>query len=287
GYGETAGAAVTKHHLVNKVAFTGGVETGKLVAKNAANHLARVSLELGGKSPNIVFPDANLENAVNGIIAGIFAASGQTCIAGSRVFLHEKIYPEVLNRLVEKAEKIKMGDPSLMETEMGPIALKEQLDKIKKYVEIGLQEGARLVCGGEQPTDPELRKGWFFKPTIFANVHNQMRIAQEEIFGPVLGILSFREEEEVIQLANDIPYGLGAGVWTQDIQRAHRVAREIQAGTVWINTYRNVSFASPFGGYKQSGYGRENGFEVMKEYTQVKSVWVELSGTVPDPFVMR
>jgi aldehyde dehydrogenase (NAD+) len=287
GYGETAGAALTRHHLVNKIAFTGGVETGKLVAKNAANHLARVSLELGGKSPNIVFPDANLDNAVNGIIAGIFAASGQTCIAGSRLFLHEKIHQEVLERLIDKASKIKMGDPSKMETEMGPIALKEQLDKIKKYVEIGLQEGAKLVYGGEQPTEPELRKGWFFKPTIFTGVQNHMRIAQEEIFGPVLCVLTFRDEEEVIRLANDTPYGLAAGIWTQDIQRAHRVARELQAGTVWINTYRNISFASPFGGYKNSGYGRENGPEVLKEYTQVKSVWVELSGIVPDPFVMR
>ena len=287
GFGGTVGNALVGHPDVNKIAFTGGRETGKQVARMASNNLTRVLLELGGKSPNIVFDDAVIPNAVNGCIAGIFAASGQTCIAGSRLLLHEKVHDEFIERLVERTRRIKMGDPSLMESEMGPMATTDQLEKVQGFVDSAKQDGADLVYGGGRPEDPDLSKGWFYMPTIFDNVRNDMYVAQEEIFGPVLGALKFREEEELVALANDTQYGLAAGIWTKDIQRAHRVAREIQAGTVWINTYRAVSYASPFGGYKQSGYGREMGMEAIREFTQLKSVWVELDETVPDPFMIR
>ncbi|MBI3990301.1 MAG: aldehyde dehydrogenase [candidate division NC10 bacterium] len=287
GFGEKAGAALTKHQLVGKIAFTGGCETGKLVAKSAADHLARVTLELGGKSPNIVFEDADLDSAVNGAMAGIFAATGQTCIAGSRLFLHESIHDRFVEKLVARAKTIKMGDPTSWGTEMGPLAFKDQREKVLTYVEIGKEEGAKLVYGGEPPTDPELKKGYFVKPTVFVDVENHMRIAQEEIFGPVVSVIRFRTEEEVIQMANDVRYGLAAGLWTQDVKRVHRLAKELQAGTVWVNTYRTLAFSSPFGGYKESGIGKENGFEVLREYTQLKSVWVETGGPIGDPFVMR
>ena len=287
GFGKTAGGALVSHPGVNKVVFTGGAETGKVIASMAAANLTPVLLELGGKSPNIIFDDAAIPNAVNGCIAGIFAASGQTCIAGSRLFLHEKVHDEFIERLVERTKKIRMGDPSLMESEMGPMATTDQLNKVQTFVDSANKDGAELVYGGKRPEDPELSKGWFFMPTIFDKVRNDMYLAQEEVFGPVLGVLRFREEEELVAMANDTPYGLAAGIWTNDIKRAHRVAREIKAGTIWINTYRAISYASPFGGYKQSGYGREMGMEAVREFTQVKSVWVDLADTVPDPFSLR
>ena len=287
GFGRTAGAALVSHPGVNKIAFTGGAETGKQIARMAAGNITPVILELGGKSPNIVFDDAVIPNAVNGCIAGIFAASGQTCIAGSRLFLHEKIHDEFMERLVARTKTIKMGDPSAMESEMGPMATTDQLNKVQGFVDAAVKEGADLVYGGKRPEDAILGQGWFFMPTIFDGVRNEMNIAQEEVFGPVLGVLKYREEEELIALANDTKYGLAAGIWTNDIKRAHRIAREIKAGTVWINSYRAISYASPFGGYKQSGYGREMGMEAIREFTQVKSVWVDLADTVPDPFMLR
>jgi (Z)-2-((N-methylformamido)methylene)-5-hydroxybutyrolactone dehydrogenase len=286
GFGEGTGRPLVRHPGVDKVAFTGSTQTGIGVMKDAADHLARVSLELGGKSPNIVFDDADLEATNNGVVSGIFAATGQTCIAGSRLFVHERAHDELVKRLSEKAQSIKLGNPLEMETEMGPVAFKEQLDKVQGYIEVGQEEGAELVFGGRRPQTEELKDGYFIEPTIFTQVNNDMRVAREEIFGPVLSVIPFESEQDLIRQANDTSYGLAAGIWTRDIQKAHRVAHALRAGTVWVNSYRTLSFNTPFGGYKMSGMGRENGLESLKDYTQVKSVWVELSGQTRDPFTL-
>ena len=280
------GRALVRHPGVDKVAFTGSTETGISVMKDAADHLARVSLELGGKSPNIVFEDADLEAAANGVVAGIFAATGQTCMAGSRLFVHEGVHDELVGRLSERAATIRLGDPLDPGTEMGPVAFPQQLEKILNLIRSGRDEGAELVFGGNRPGDGELSDGYFVEPTIFTGVRADMEIAREEIFGPVLSVMPFGDEEEVIARANDTRFGLAAGVWTTDVRRAHRVANALRAGTVWINAYRTVSFNTPFGGMKMSGFGRENGLDSIDGYTSVKAVWVELSGQTRDPFTV-
>lgn len=279
GYGESAGAALAAHPGINKIAFTGSTEVGKIIARAAAENLTKVSLELGGKAPNIVFADADLEQAVNGAMMGIFFNQGQVCCAGSRLFVEEDVKDEFLSKLKEKSQKIIVGDPMDKATQMGPQVSEEQLGRIKSYVNIGRDEGAGIYCGGETPQLAEaFQQGYFFQPTILTNVTNQMRVAQEEIFGPVVSVLGFKDEDDLIKQANETIYGLSAGIWTRDITRAHRFAREINAGVVWINTFNMFNAASPFGGYKQSGYGREMGKHALELYTQVKSVWVDLSG---------
>lgn len=287
GFGKDVGAALVEHPLVRKITFTGSDATGRRVNEQAARHFKRVSLELGGKSPNIVFDDANLEDAVNGAISGIFAATGQTCIAGSRLLLHERIHDEFLDKLLQVAKTARMGDPMNLDTQVGPVTTRPQYEKVLDYIDIARNEGATLMLGGQPAQRPECGNGWFVEPTIFADVNNRMRIAQEEVFGPVLAVIKFKDEDDAVAIANDSNFGLGAGVWTRDIGRAFRMSERIQSGTVWVNTYRAVSYMSPFGGYKHSGLGRENGIDAIREYVQTKSVWINTGAATANPFVMR
>jgi (Z)-2-((N-methylformamido)methylene)-5-hydroxybutyrolactone dehydrogenase len=287
GFGADVGAALIEHPLVRKVAFTGSDATGQKVYEAAARGMKRVSMELGGKSPNIVFEDADLDNAIKGVISGIFAATGQTCIAGSRLLVQQSIHDQFLEKLVAFAKTAKMGNPMSKDTQIGPVTNKPQLEKILKYIDIAKGEGAQAVLGGSRASRPECGNGWFVEPTIFSGVRNSMRIAQEEVFGPVLAVIPFTDDEEAIAIGNDVVYGLAAGVWTQNIRRALTMAEKLQAGTVWVNTYRAVSYLSPFGGYKRSGLGRESGQEMIKEYLQVKSVWISTAADVPNPFIQR
>jgi len=283
GPGST-GAALAEHPDIDKISFTGGPDTGAKIAAAAARNHVRVSLELGGKSPQIVFGDTKPEDVAVGLVAGIFAATGQTCVAGSRALIHASIYDDVLGHVVERAERIKMGDPLDTATEMGPIAFQAQLDKVERLVNAGKAEGAQLLTGGGRP--PGLG-GYFFEPTVFTYVDAEMTIAREEVFGPVLAAMPFESEEDAIRAANDTNFGLAAGIWTRDIARAHRVAKAVNAGVVWINTYRAISPTAPFGGFKSSGMGKEDGIESIYEYSRYKSVWVNLSDAPPaDPFVV-
>ncbi|MCK6449367.1 MAG: aldehyde dehydrogenase [Alphaproteobacteria bacterium] len=287
GYGAVAGEPLVTHPLVSKVAFTGGTLTGARVNELAAKTFKKVSLELGGKSPNIVFDDCVLDDAVSGAISGIFAATGQTCIAGSRLLLQETIHDKFVEKLVAMAKTARLGDPSLPTTQVGPVTTPPQYRKILGYIDIAKGEGAKCVLGGGPAPAAEGGGTYFVKPTIFTGVENRMRIAQEEVFGPVLSVIKFKDEEDAVRIANDIAYGLGAGVWTQSVRRAHTMARRIKAGTVWVNTYRAVSFLMPFGGYKASGLGRENGMEAIEGYLQTKSVWINNGPGGGNPFIMK
>jgi len=287
GLGREAGAALVEHSDVDKIAFTGGTATARGIAHSAAEHLTPTLFELGGKSANIVFQDAQPDAAVAGVLAGIFAASGQTCIAGSRLLVARSIQESLVERILQRTREITLGDPMDPATNMGPAATPAQLEKIEGHVGRAVAEGASVAVGGARPTDPDLALGLFYEPTILTDVTPGMRIAQEEVFGPVLAVLPFDTEEEAVQIANATPYSLAAGVWTRDVKRAHRVAGDLNAGTVWVNTYRAVSPISPFGGSGLSGHGRENGVEAIEEMTKVKSVWIETSETVQDPFVLR
>lgn len=279
--------ALVNHPDVAKIAFTGGVEAGRAVAVSAARRLAPATLELGGKSANIVFGDADLRQAEAGLLAGIFAAAGQTCVAGSRALIHRSIHDRMLEMLARRAAQIRIGDPLDPATQMGPVATRSQLVKDEAMVARALADGAEVVFGGKRANPETLPDGFFFSPTILTNVRPNDFIAQNEVFGPVLSVLPFDDEEEAVAIANGTPFGLAAGVWTVDVRRAHRMARRLEAGTVWINMYRGMTFSSPFGGYKASGIGRQNGIEAIDQYLQTKSVWCELDDAVQDPFVMR
>jgi len=287
GFGAEVGEPLVTHEHVAKVAFTGGSVSGTRVYEKAAAGLKKVSLELGGKSPNIVFADCNIENAVKGAISGIFAATGQTCIAGSRLLVEESIHDQFVENIVALAKTAKMGDPMSMATQVGPVTTMPQYEKILSYMDVAREDGAECSLGGGRAERPECGDGWFVEPTIYTGVNNQMRIAQEEVFGPVLSIIPFRDEDEAVEIANDVVYGLAAGVWTSDMRKAMEIPKRINAGTVWVNTYRAVSYLAPFGGYKRSGLGRENGQETIQEYMQTKTIWISTATEVPNPFIMR
>lgn len=287
GYGQAAGEPLVTHPKVSKVAFTGGSLTGSRVASLAGQTFKKVSLELGGKSPNIVFDDCIMEDAVSGAISGIFAATGQTCIAGSRLLVQENIHDEFVEKLIDMAKTAKLGNPMSFETQVGPVTTPPQYEKILGYIDIAKGEGANCVLGGG-PAGADMGGGkYFVQPTVFTGVDNKMRIAQEEVFGPVLSVIKFKDEDDAAAIANDVMYGLGSGVWTQSIKRATTMAQRIRAGTVWVNTYRAVSFTMPFGGYKSSGLGRENGQDAINEYLQTKSVWISNAPGGGNPFVMK
>jgi len=287
GFGNEVGTPLVEHPLVRKISFTGSDTTGRIINEKAARHFKHTAMELGGKSPNVVFADADLDQAVFGAVSGIFAATGQTCIAGSRLLVQDSIYDSFVEKLVGVARTARMGDPMDPATQVGPVTTPPQFAKVLDYIDVARQEGATLLLGGQRGNAPECGGGWFVQPTIFGDVRNDMRIAQEEVFGPVLSIIRFKDEEDALRIANDVRFGLAAAVWTSDIGRALRMSEKLQAGTVWVNTYRAISYLAPFGGYKDSGLGRENGIDAIREYLQVKSVWINSGAVAGNPFVMR
>ncbi len=287
GFGAEVGEALVSHPDVRKIAFTGGETTGRRINEIAARGFKRVTLELGGKSPNIIFPDANLEAAVLGVISGVFAATGQTCIAGSRLLVHQDIHDIVVARLIARLEGVRLGDPMDPETEIAPVATRPQRDRILAHIRAGVEQGARLVLGSDNLARGDGDRDNFVSPTIFVDVDNAMAIAQEEIFGPVLCVIPFRDIDEAVVIANAVEYGLAAGVWTSSIETAIAMSDRLQAGTVWVNTYRATSYTTPFGGVKNSGVGRENGRDAIFEYLEEKSVWIAQPKIVANPFLRR
>jgi aldehyde dehydrogenase (NAD+) len=275
GFGETAGAALATHAGVDKIAFTGSHLTGQKIIAASAGNLKRVSLELGGKSPDIVFADADLENAVPGAGMAVFANSGQICSAGTRLFVERRIYDEFVGRVADFGNGLQVGNGIDPKTQIGPLVSEQQLERVSGYLSIGKQEGARAVSGGDRLTGEAYDRGYFVPPTVFADVRDNMRIAQDEIFGPVLSAIPFDDINEVIVRANATSFGLGSGVWTRDVSKAHRLAKAIRAGSVWVNCYQAMDPAVPFGGYKMSGYGRESGLQHLEEYLNVKAVWIK------------
>ncbi|HXZ63423.1 MAG TPA: aldehyde dehydrogenase [Streptosporangiaceae bacterium] len=278
------GAALTSHPNIDKISFTGGVETARLIAANAAAHMTPATYELGGKSANIIFPDANLDRAIPGAVSGIFAAAGQTCVAGSRLVVHADLYDEVVEAVAKRAQLVRLGDPMDAQTQMGPLAHSGHLTRVQRAIADALEDGARLVTGGAPP--PGLEDTLFMAPTVFADVTSGMRLAQQEVFGPVLAVQRFHTDSEAIEIANGTRYALASGLWSGDITRAHRVAKELRAGTCWINTYRTSAAQAPFGGFRNSGYGRERGTDGILEYTTTKNTMIDLSTAVRDPFVL-
>lgn len=287
GYGHEMGEALVTHPLIERIAFTGGPQAGRIINEQAARSMKRVTLELGGKSPNIIFADADLDQAVKGAVAGIFAASGQTCVAGSRLLLERSIHDTFVEKLQTFLKDIRFGHPSDPETQIAPISTAPQLRKIEDYVEIARSEGATLIRGGRRAEVEGYPNGLFYEPTIFTDVHNNMRIAQEEVFGPVLSIIPFEDEDDAVRIANDTIFGLAAGIWTQNLARAIRMTERVRAGTIWVNNYRSTSTTSPFGGFKMSGVGREGGMTGILEYLELKSVWISTDVEIPNPFIRR
>ena len=287
GFGAEAGGPLVDHPDVSKIAFTGSDASGQKIYEQGAKKLIPVTLELGGKSPNIVFADADQDAAVMGAISGIFAATGQTCIAGSRLLVQRSIHDDFVARLVEVAKTAKIGDPMSLDTHVGPVTTPPQFKKVMDYLQIARAEGANCILGGDAYTGEGAKGSQFVQPTIFTGVTNDMRIAQEEVFGPVLSVIPFDDEDDAVQIGNDINFGLAAGVWTSDIGRAIRMSERLRAGTVWVNTYRVVSYMTPFGGYKRSGLGRENGQQAIMAYLQQKSVWIATQTSAANPFIMK
>ncbi len=286
GMGEPCGRALTRHPDVNRVAFTGGPATARHVVRNTAENLAMTTLELGGKSPVVVFADADIESATNGVIAGIFGASGQSCVAGSRLLVEAAVHDQVVERLVRRAPEIVLGDPMDQATEMGPLATRRQLENIEAVVKASVEAGAEIATGGVRPA--ALEPGWFYPPTVLTCPTPDLPAPAAELFGPVLSVLKFDGEDQAVAMANNTPYGLASGVFTRDLGRGTRMTRRLRAGIVWVNTYRAVSPVAPFGGFGHSGYGRESGMDAIHDYTRTKTVWVNASDApMPDPFVMR